>query len=144
MQKKNPCDAPRPPPAAGLRAGAAAHACPAHRGPRTKTQSNNPFKHRFIMAKKNDLTQSPYVLITTKHRGVFAGILAEDAAPAHVVLLEARCAIKFGTTKGFMQLAESGPTSKSIIGSVVPQVRLFDITSITSITEEAKEKWESA
>lgn len=91
-----------------------------------------------------EISKAPYVLVTTKHRGVFAGFLVEDKSPNSVSLADARCAIRFGTTQGFMQLAETGPTKNSRIGAKAPHVRLFDITSITQITEEAKSKWETA
>lgn len=84
-----------------------------------------------------------FVLVTTLHRGVFAGYLVEDESPKFVRLREARCAITFGTTKGFMELAHTGPTKKSLIGSPA-DIKLYDITSIADVTEEARGRWEAA
>lgn len=84
-----------------------------------------------------------HVLVTTKHRGVFAGYLEQDSAPASLVLSRARCAIKFGTERGFLQLASTGPTKNSRIGDEAPSVTLYDITSITETTPEAEAKWNS-
>ena len=90
------------------------------------------------------MKDKPYVLVTTEHRGVFAGYLERDDAPASVTLNQARCAIRFGTTKGFLELARTGPTSNSRIGSPAESVRLFKVTSIAVISDEAIEKWLTA
>lgn len=83
------------------------------------------------------------VLVTTKHRGVFFGTL--DAREGDLVTLEnARCAIRFGTTEGFLELAKTGPTVSSKIGATAPKIELYDVTSITEVTPEAATAWETA
>lgn len=83
------------------------------------------------------------VLVTTAHGGVFAGEIADDqdvsakAMPLH----NARMAIYWGTAKGVMQLAESGPTSSSRISAPADIPMLHDITAIFTITPEAWTKW---
>lgn len=83
------------------------------------------------------------VLVTTKHRGVFFGY-TEDPSTAQVVTLKrARCAIYFGTTGGVFQLAATGPTPKSRIGSRAPEITLQDVTSVSAVAPEAVQAWES-
>ncbi|MCP5385982.1 MAG: hypothetical protein H6916_04090 [Novosphingobium sp.] len=86
------------------------------------------------------------VLITTKHRGVFAGEIAEDQdlAATAMPVRGARMAIYFGTTRGLMELAETGPTSKSRISAPADIPMLHDITAVFSITDKAWEKWQAA
>lgn len=85
-------------------------------------------------------------LITTKHRGVFAGELAEDCdlAATSLPLKNARMAIRFGTTKGVLELAETGPTGSSRISAPADVPMLHDITGIFAITDEAWAKWQAA
>ena len=82
------------------------------------------------------------VVITTKHRGVFFGY-AEDTSGDSVKLTGCRCAIKWGTTEGWLQLAETGPTSDSKIGARA-DIDLRDVTAVAEVTEEAREAWERA
>lgn len=86
------------------------------------------------------------VLVTTTRRGVFFGYLADDAdrtVPTQR-LTQARMAIYWGTTGGVFQLAESGPTAKSRIGSRAPAVTLFEITAIIDVSPKAVQAWEAA
>lgn len=86
------------------------------------------------------------VLVTTEHRGVFAGLINDDqditakAMPLH----NAKMAIKWGTNKGVMQLAETGPTNNSRISAKADIPMLHDITAIFDITPEAWKKWQEA
>lgn len=81
------------------------------------------------------------VLVTTAQRGVFFGLLEEDSAPARVVLTRARCAILFATTKGFLELASDGPNRESKIGAEADRLTLYDITSVSEVTEQAAQRW---
>ena len=83
------------------------------------------------------------VLVTTAHRGVFAGEVADDQdiAAKAMPLSNARMAIYWGTTKGVMQLCETGPTSNSKISAPADIPMLHDITAIFAITPEAWAKW---
>ncbi len=82
------------------------------------------------------------VIITTKHRGVFFGY-AEDTDGDTIKLERARCAIYWGTTKGFMQLAEAGPTPKSRVGARA-DIELRDVTAVVEVSEDAVKAWERA
>ena len=86
------------------------------------------------------------ILVTTAHRGVFAGLVKDDQdlnAKA-MPLKEARCAIYWGTTKGVAELADTGPTNKSRIGSPADIEALHDITAVWNIKDEAWKKWQTA
>jgi hypothetical protein len=83
------------------------------------------------------------VLVTTAHRGVFAGEIEDDQAidAKAMPIKGARMAIYWGTTKGVMQLCATGPTSSSKISAPADIPMLHDITAIFAITPEAWEKW---
>jgi hypothetical protein len=83
------------------------------------------------------------VIVTTEYRGVFFGYT--DAAPgADVVMLKrARMAIYFGTTRGVMELAETGPTAKSKI-SARANMELRKVTAVMEVTDVATKAWEDA
>jgi hypothetical protein len=84
------------------------------------------------------------VLVTTEHRGVFGGLVPQDQDfTARTIRLErARMAIYWGTTRGVMELAESGPTSKSKISAEATIEALHDVTAIMRIADEAWAKWQ--
>ena len=86
------------------------------------------------------------VLVTTAHRGVFAGLIDDDQDidAKSMPLKTAKMAIYWGTTKGMMQLAHTGPTSSSKISAPADISALHDITAIFNITDEAWDKWQSA
>lgn len=83
------------------------------------------------------------VLVTTAHHGVFAGEVPvnQDMSAKTMPLKNARMAIYWGTTKGVMELAETGPTLKSKISAKADVPMLHDITAVFSITGEAWEAW---
>lgn len=83
------------------------------------------------------------VLVTTAHSGVFAGQIDDDQdlLAKAMPLYNARMAIYWGTTDGVMQLAATGPTTKSKISAVADIPMLHDITAIFAITDEAWQKW---
>ena len=81
------------------------------------------------------------VIVCTEHRGVFFG-LASDTSGDPIRLKDARMAIYWGTTKGVMQLAESGPTSTSKI-SAKADFEVRKITAIFEVSPEAAEKWQA-
>lgn len=85
-------------------------------------------------------------LVTTQHRGVFAGEIDDDQdlAVKAMPLKGARMAIRFGTTKGLLELAETGPTGQSRISAPADIPMLHDITAVFSITDEAWAKWQAA
>src|ERR1017187_1163748 len=84
-----------------------------------------------------------YVLVTTSHRGVFAG-WATDTDGAIIKLRAARnCLYWPATQKGFIGLAANGPVSGARIGPCA-DIELRDITSVSVCTPEAVKAWEAA
>lgn len=86
------------------------------------------------------------ILVTTKHGGVFFGNVedSQDVTTLSMGLKGARCAIYWGTTGGVAELASTGPTDKSRIGSKADIAVLHDITGVWNVTDEAAAKWNSA
>ena len=87
------------------------------------------------------------VIICTAKRGVFYG---KTEVPAETILREgivslagARMAIYWGTTKGVMELADTGPTSKTRIGAKA-NISLNEVTAVFEVTDTAAEKWEAS
>lgn len=84
------------------------------------------------------------VIVCTEHRGVFFGYVAGPTKGVDPIELKrARMAIYWGTTRGIMELAETGPTSRSKI-SARADLELRKITSVFEVTPEAAAKWEAA
>lgn len=83
------------------------------------------------------------VLITTIHRGVFAGLISEDQdmSAKSMPLKDAKMAIYWGTKRGVMELAHSGPNANSKISLPANIPMLNDITAIFEITDAAWKKW---
>lgn len=92
------------------------------------------------------MNMNKYILVTTAHRGVFAGELVEENDNGKTVILKnTRCAIYWSTKHGFLELAEKGPNSSSRIGAKASGCcTLFDVTSATECTEKAQKAWENA
>lgn len=82
------------------------------------------------------------VIVTTEHRGVFFGY-ATDTTGDRFALKRARMAIYWGTTKGLMQLAETGPTKTSKI-SARADLDVRKVTAVFEVTSEATKAWEAA
>ena len=86
-----------------------------------------------------------FILVTTQHRGVFAGLATEEAVNAssetrRIKLAGAKMAIRFGCTRGVMELAHTGPTVNSRIGAPA-DVELHNVTAIFACTEAATAAW---
>lgn len=82
------------------------------------------------------------VIVCTKHRGVFYGLAGETKGET-INLRGARMAISFGTTRGVLELAETGPTSRSKI-SARADIEVRDVTAVMEVSEPAAKKWEDA
>lgn len=92
------------------------------------------------MAKVTNVERA--VIVCTEHRGVFFGY-AKETSGAAVHLRSARMAIAFGTSKGVMELAETGPTARSKI-SARADVEVRKVTAVFEVTLDAVKKWETA
>lgn len=82
------------------------------------------------------------VIVCTEHRGVFYGHATNTEGDV-IDLKRARMAISFGTTRGVMELAETGPTQKSKI-SARADIEVRKVTAVFEVTPAAAEKWEAA
>lgn len=92
------------------------------------------------MAKKNS---ERYVMVTTEHRGVFAGFASETSGDT-ISLRQARnCVYWAPQLKGFLGLASDGPNADCRIGPAA-DIELRKITAVVEVTPEAQAKWEQA
>lgn len=82
------------------------------------------------------------VIVCTSHKGVFFGY-AKDTSGDVIHLRGAKMAIYWGTTRGVMQLANTGPTSSSKI-SLPADIEVRSITAVFEVTPEAEKKWKEA
>lgn len=83
------------------------------------------------------------VIVTTSHRGVFFGYTDAKEGAEIIQLKRARMAIRFGTTRGLMQLAQTGPTPSSKISDRA-DLEVRSITAVFAVTPEAVKAWEAA
>jgi len=83
------------------------------------------------------------VLVTTEFRGVFFGYVKKDKnLPDEITLTDVRnCIYWSADCGGFLGLAANGPTSGCKIGTKVPELRLFKVTSVSPVSDEAAKKW---
>ena len=93
---------------------------------------------------KSTKTKDIAVLVTTLHRGVFFGysdgVVSSDK---RIKLSRARnCLYWSADVKGFLGLASSGPTGSCKIGPSVDSLELLDVTSVSTISADATDKWE--
>jgi hypothetical protein len=79
------------------------------------------------------------VIVCTEFRGVFFGF-ARDTSGDVIHLKDARMAIYWGTTKGVMQLAQSGPTTSSKI-SAKADIEVRKVTAVFEVAPAAAEAW---
>ena len=93
-------------------------------------------------SKRSTSTTDRPVIVCTEHRGVFFGY-ATDTSGSEIKLERARMAVRFGTTRGVMELAETGPTPSSKI-SARADIDLRKVSAVFEVTPAATEKWESA
>ncbi len=92
-----------------------------------------------MKAKPVPSTDQRPVIVCTEHRGVFFGF-AEDTSGDVIKLTAARMAIYWGTTRGVMQLAETGPTPTSKI-SAKADIEVRKITAVFEVSEAAHKAW---
>jgi hypothetical protein len=92
---------------------------------------------------KGDQMKNKPVLVTTEFRGVFFGYLKDDKnLPDEITITKVRNCIYWDSSiGGFLGLASEGPNDKCKIGVEVPELRLFKVTSVSPVSEEAEKKW---
>jgi len=85
------------------------------------------------------------VLVTTEFRGVFFGYLKEQDGRESLTLTKARNCIYWSSdVGGFLGLASKGPSDSCKIGTLVDELTIYKITSITPVSKEAAAKWLNA
>lgn len=92
------------------------------------------------------VSKKRFVVVTTAHRGVFAGYLANgsNSDEKTVELAEAQmCVYWSADIGGVLGLAVTGPSKSCRIGPAVPKIVLQDVTSVMDATKEAEEKWQA-
>ena len=94
------------------------------------------------MAKAKSVAKLRPVIVCTSHKGVFYG-LAGDTSGDIIHLKQAKMAIYWGTTRGVMELANTGPTSKSKI-SLPADIEVRSVTAVFEVTAAAASAWEVA
>jgi len=81
------------------------------------------------------------VMVTTVHRGVFAGLLVEDHGET-VVIEDARmCVYWDASTHGVLGLAQHGPGPSCRISPAAPRLTLRGVTALADLTPQAWERW---
>lgn len=83
------------------------------------------------------------VLVTTAHRGVFFGYTHDPDAEILELKSARNCVYWTADVHGFLGLAADGPSPTCRIGPRA-DIRLRDITSVSSVTPAAVDRWESA
>lgn len=82
-----------------------------------------------------------YLLVTTEHRGVFAGY-GEITNSKTIQLTEARMCVYWSSdVRGLVGLAANGPTKSCKITPAAPSILLQGVTAILEISPEAEAKW---
>ena len=91
-------------------------------------------------------TRKDPVIICTLHRGVFFGYVDPQQFGLRDLtdIEKAKMAIRWGTTKGVMELAATGPTKESFISAQADIPVLHDVTAIFKVTAEAEAQWITA
>ena len=90
-----------------------------------------------------NMKKNTFVMVTTKHRGVFSGKFVKKNDTGDITLAECRNCIRWSSqTKGVFGLASKGPNNNCKIGPAVPEVTIVGITSTSVCTKEAQKAWE--
>lgn len=96
------------------------------------------------------MNQRPVIICTdSSRRGIFFGYIDDAQTDTDIIstgivsLSGAKMAIVWGTERGVMQLAATGPTKESRI-SAPADALLNGVTAVFAVTPEAEEKWKLA
>lgn len=96
------------------------------------------------MAKQKDNGSRP-VLVTTEHRGVFFGYVADDSNfPTQITLTRMRNCIQWRNMKGFLELTTTGPTKDCRVGPCAERGTLAKCTGVWDVEPKAVDAWEQA
>lgn len=86
------------------------------------------------------------VLVTTDNRGVYFGYCVDETtAPGQLVLKDARVCVEWTTDmRGFLGLADVGPSDTCKVSRPTSRIVLYGISTISECTPEAAARWEEA
>lgn len=83
-----------------------------------------------------------YLVVTTTHRGVFAGFGTPTDGDT-ITLTEARmCVYWTQDVRGVLGLAAGGPSKSCRITAAVPKITLSGVTAVMECSSDAKAAWE--
>lgn len=85
-----------------------------------------------------------HAVITTEHRGVFAGQVESTSEDGKTVTLtDARMCVYWSQmTHGVLGLAADGPNAECRVGPKVPSIELRGVTATIKMTDEAVLAWD--
>lgn len=87
-----------------------------------------------------------FVMVTTKHRGVFAGMVNDQEDGPHLTMKQAQmCVYWSNQTQGILGLAHKGPQGGCRVSPPAPAIHIprRDVTAIIECTAEAQKAWEA-
>lgn len=86
------------------------------------------------------------VVVTTKHRGVFFGyVKSDEKLPGEIKLTQVRMCVYWSSdVRGVTGLSLGGPTAGCRITHAVPEVTIYNITSVMECASAAVEQWEKS
>ena len=88
-------------------------------------------------------TKERFVLVTTVHKGVFAGYATKTDGETIKLRSARNCLYWPRKNKGFLGLASEGPVKGSRVGPAA-DIELRDITCVAECTEAAAKAWEKS
>jgi len=82
-----------------------------------------------------------YLVVTTAHKGVFAGYGAPTTNKT-IRLTDARMCVYWSSdVKGVVGLASDGPSSSCKVGPAAPAITIQDVTAVMEASQKAEEAW---
>lgn len=85
-----------------------------------------------------------HVLVTTSHRGVFAGYAVEANSKTINLRAARNCLYWPANVGGFIGLATGGPNNQTKIGPAVESMTIHDVTAVLKCSAEAEKAWVNA
>lgn len=83
-----------------------------------------------------------FVVVTTIHKAVFAGLLEGSKEDQTITLREAQmCVYWSNEVRGVLGLAAGGPTATCRVTAPVPSITLQGVTAVMVATPEAEKAW---
>jgi len=85
------------------------------------------------------------VLVTTEYRAVFFGYMTAMPKGGCMTITRARnCVYWSRDVKGFLGLADAGPTKECRVGPSVSSLTVYKVTAVVQVSDAAALAWEKA